>query len=397
MKIAIIGGGVVGGGVFEILQRHPSIEIVYLIVNDLDKPRDFPVPANCVVSSDINVVLNDDGVETVLEVMGGTDVAWEVIKTSLSRGRNVVTANKAIISKHMLEIDQILAAAEKRPFFLYEAAVCGGIPIINTFSRSMRGEIISSISGVMNGSTNWILDKMKKTGLAYKELLDEAKGLGYLEADPSADIFGWDARSKLCILVRIGFGLYLDESNVACAGIDQVRVADMEFATSRSCSVKLVAFAWEENGAVYAFVMPSIVPESSPLANLSGALNACCFEGKYSGTHILIGTGAGRYPTANSAVADILEIAKLREMHVSHGLEPFGSVNRGLRHNPDFKKAFYVRAPDTTVAECIVESFERHGIPALQENLVVRTDVCSYFSVRASLRDLPYEALLVML
>ena len=397
MKIGIIGGGVVGGGVVEILKRHPDIEIVYLVVKDVEKHRDFTIPSKCIVTSDIDALLNDDSVDTIVELMGGTDSAWDAIRTSLTRGRNVVTANKALISKNMHEIENILSLSIKRPFFLYEAAVCGGIPIINALLRSMRGDDILSIAGVMNGSTNWMLDRMEKTGDSYEQLLGEAKALGYLEADPSADILGWDARSKLCILARLGFGISLDEKQVACTGIDAVRSADMDFARARGKSIKLLASAWVRDGKVHAFVMPSLVEQSNALSRLEGAMNACYFEAKYSGSHTLIGSGAGRYPTANSVVSDILEISKLRDMQVAGGFEPFGVMERGLSFDPDFENRFYIRAKDGQAVEKIKRALTQQGVTFVEEAGVIQTEVSSYTRVKASLHDTSlYSAMLVV-
>ena len=395
MKIAVFGGGVVGGGVVQMLQRYSEIEIANIVVRDIHMKRDFDVPSECIVTSDIYAVLNDDTIDVVVEVMGGTDVAWEVIERSLSRGKHVVTANKALISKYMHEIEKILSSVD-RPFFLYEAAVCGGIPIVNAFLRSMRGDKIISMAGVMNGSTNWILDKMHRTGFSYEKLLGEAKELGYLEADPSADIQGWDARSKLCILARLAFGVVLDECEVPCIGIDSVRSADMDFADSHDCCVKLIASAWEQGGEVFAFVMPGMVRRDSQLARLVGPTNACNFEAQFSGSHTFIGSGAGRYPTANSVVSDILEIATLKKMKVSGGFEPFGSVPCRGKYNSDFKKAFYIRAESVGAAETILDTLSRVGISAVRDKEVVETGVCSYTLLRGALGESTYSALLVM-
>ena len=336
MRVAIFGGGTVGGGVCELLEKYyPEIQIVFLIVKNASRVRDFQVPKNCVLSSDPDVFWKAaQSVDVVVDAMGGLDLAWEVTSKCLSMGIAVVSGNKALISRKMAEIESIGGR------FLFEAAVCGGIPVINALLRGMRGDSISQISGVMNGSTNWMLDKMDRDSVSYESLLVEASKLGYLEADPSADILGWDTRSKLCILARICFGRTLNENEVVCRGINRVTAADIAFAKSLEMRIKLIGRAWIDNGTVHAFVCTTFVKETDALGNLSGATNCVSFDAKYSGHNVLTGSGAGRYPTANSVVADILS---LTEKPSGAKKNLFGDVQEPTKpFGRDFKAKFYI-------------------------------------------------------
>jgi homoserine dehydrogenase len=389
MRVAIIGGGTVGGGVVEMLARHSSeFQVVYIVVRNLSKSRDFLIPSGCTVTDDIALAMSDTSVDVVVELMGGTTTAWtEVVRKALLRGTHVVTGNKALISKYLVEIEDIVHTRSVQGAFLYEAAVCGGIPVVNAFLRGMAGEEIQSVFGVMNGSTNWMLDKMLKEGSSYEELLAEASGLGYLEADPAADIQGWDARSKLCILARIAFGVFVDESKVNCVGIDVVSQIDIQYAKSQHRTIRLVAKSWKDPNThkVHAFVMPALAPTDSAIHNLPGSGNCVAYTTKYSGTHAMLGSGAGRYPTANSVVADILEIPRNNSDAFVH---PFGTVaGTGAGFDPDFDASFYVR-----FSEDLEGVLVRSGISAnkVGDGSYV-TAPCSYKRLRESLAPIVGE------
>ena len=377
MKVAILGGGSVGGGVVELLANHINIQIEYLLVRDVNRKRDFEIPKTTKVVDDWNIIASDSSVDVVVELMGGTTLAWTIVKTCLEKRINVVTANKAMISKNMCEIENILASHETltAPAFMYEAAVCGGIPIINTFIRGMAGDEIKSVYGVMNGSTNWMLERMDKDGQTFDSLMVEAKTLGYLEADPSADICGWDARSKLCILARLAFGVQLDENDVICLGIDKVSLADVDYANKEGRKLRLIAKSYRDpnTGKVHAYVMPSMVSYNSMAGNLPGATNCVCFEARYSGSNALIGSGAGRYPTANSVVADILEIQRRGKQGYSHH---FGAVNQCSNDvfERDFLGQFYVRG-------CDEDEVKKSGMRFEQRGDVFTIGPCSYLDM----------------
>ncbi len=362
-----------GGGVVEILANHPTIRIEYLLVRDVCRARDFVIPEYTRVVDKWDLIGSDASVDVVVELMGGTTLAWSIVKACLEKGIHVVTANKAMISKYMTGIERILESGSTS-LFKYEAAVCGGIPIINTFIRGMAADEIRSVFGVMNGSTNWMLERMDKDKTPFENLLVEAKKLGYLEADPSADICGWDARSKLCILIRLAFGVCLNEDNVVCVGIDKVSLGDVDYANKHERKMRLIARAWKdtESGKVHAFVMPSMVRASSTAGNLPGATNCVCFEGKYSGLNSFVGSGAGRYPTANSVVADILDIGRNRNGNISHA---FGSLehNENIVFDPDFESSFYVRGSDQATLQIAGVEYEVN-----QDGKSLVTSKCSF-------------------
>ena len=227
----------------------------------------------------------------------------------------------------------------------------------------------------MNGSTNWMLERMDKDRVPFDKLMIEAKGLGYLEADPSADICGWDARSKLSILARLAFGVRLDENHVVCVGIDRVTLQDVEYAKAHDRRLRLIARAWLDSltGRVHACVMPSMVQANSTAGNLPGATNCVCFEAKYSGLNTIIGSGAGRYPTANSVVADILEIHRRGPgCGFSHH---FGSKYHcdKIVFERDFVSRFYIRGADVTKMETGGISYKPCGLHG-----EIETEMCSY-------------------
>ena len=398
MKIAIIGGGTVGGGVVEMLQRWPQMELKYLVVKDAKKVRVFEIPSTCSVLDNADTVLADDSIDMIVELMGGTDLAWDILRTALTKGKHVVTANKALISRRINEIESLLASMANPPFFLYEAAVCGGIPVINTFLRGMRGDEISAVRGVMNGSTNWMLDQMQSRGVGYADLLGEAKDLGFLEADPSADVLGWDARSKLCILARIAFGLFLNENDVFCEGIDKVGMTEIEMAKKLGKSIRLVANSWVESShnIVRAVVMPTMVPIEDPLGNLPGATNCIVAKAKNSLNHVMIGSGAGRYPTANSVVSDILAVDSLREIGARKGFHPFGQDQVSTRtFDSDFAGRFYLRAVSEDALKAIEGALTQKGIAfEVLESLVVLTGKTALKDVHAAIPTDSYAVIM---
>lgn len=340
LTLGLVGGGTVGGGIVEMLRSNPSIKFAKICVRDVSKKRDYEVPDGCSIVSDHNEVLNDPAIDVVVEVMGGTGLAKEVTLKALQSGKSVVSANKALISKHMNEIEA--AAAPSNPNggrFLYEAAVCGGIPIINTFLRGLAGDKINTLAGIMNGTTNFILTKMEKEGAGYGATLKEAQDLGFAEADPAADVEGWDARSKLVILVRLAFGIVLDEEQVPCTGISQISAEDFQYAKMAGKTIRILGSATgQPDGKVAAWVSPVLVPDTSPLAAILGPTNCVQVCSERLGISSYSGAGAGRYPTANSCVADILDLAAGKAP--SH---PYGGKVRGGTLADDYESEFYLR------------------------------------------------------
>lgn len=241
-----------------------DIEVAAMCVRDLSKKRDFDIPAGCTITDKYDDILKDDSIDMVVEVMGGTTDAKKVVYDSLKAGKDVVTANKALIAKHLPEIEELLnkvnEGRDKMVEFRYEAAVCGGIPVIRSMQSDFVGDEISMLSGIINGCTNFMLTSMDQGGLSYEDALAEASRLGYAEADPTLDVGGFDARSKLRILMRLAFGVEVNEDEISCRGITDLTKLDFEYAKMMGGTIKLIGVARKvSNNKVAAFVSPCYV------------------------------------------------------------------------------------------------------------------------------------------
>jgi homoserine dehydrogenase len=352
-RLGIFGGGTVGGGIVEILQRKADhfaavtgeekpFEVVSICVRDLSKKRDFDVPASCTVTDKYDDILKDDSIDMVIEVMGGTDDAKDVIYAALKSGKDVVTANKALIAKHLPDIQKILEdvnkGREKDVQFRYEAAVCGGIPIIRSLQSDFVGDDITMLSGIINGCTNYMLTAMDQGGFSYDESLAQAAELGYAEADPTLDVGGFDARSKLCILMRLAYGVQVNEEEIACRGITELTALDFKYAKLMGGTIKLIGVAKAVGGnKVAAFVSPCYVAGADALASVNGATNAIEVVSSNLVTSTFIGQGAGRYPTANSCISDIVALGKGDETP-----QPFNPISDKTFVN-NYESVFYIR------------------------------------------------------
>jgi homoserine dehydrogenase len=324
LSIGIFGGGVVGGGIVEILETKRehfeemtgrTLLVKKICVKDLDKPRDFALPEGCSITTDYDELLKDESLDILVEVMGGTTKAKDIVFQALKKGKNVVTANKALIAKCLPEIESLLTKvnADKETIveFRYEAAVCGGIPIIRSMQSDFVGDDISMLSGIINGCTNFMLTAMDKYGKSYDEALAEAADLGYAEADPTLDVGGFDARSKLKILMRLAYGVEVEEDEISCRGITELAKLDFEYAKMMGGTIKLIGVAKAvSKNKVAAFVSPCYVTADDSLSSVNGATNAIEIISKNLVASTFIGQGAGRYPTANSCVNDIVAVAK---------------------------------------------------------------------------------------
>ena len=316
ITLGIFGGGTVGGGVVEILSQQKAvfeaqgicIEIKKLCVRDTGKKRDFQLPEETIVVSDFSKILEDEEIDLVVECIGGTTKAKDIVFESIKKGKSVVTANKALISAYLSELEALLAQYPKAGFG-FEASVGGGIPIIHTLARDLVGDPIQKISGILNGTTNFILSKMEKEGADYAKTLKEAQDLGYAESDPTADIEGYDARSKIAILAKVAFGVVVEESSIFMKGISQITKEDFAYADLLGGTIKLLVVAEKKGNSFSIYVSPMIVPYSHNLAPIGGATNAVLIGSKYLSETVLVGQGAGRFPTANAIVSDILLIA----------------------------------------------------------------------------------------
>jgi homoserine dehydrogenase len=326
VKLGILGLGTVGTGTVKLLQdkdgRHPllqDIEIYRVGVRSLDKPRDVQLPEG-VITTDLEGIVNDPEIDIVVELMGGLEPARTLILKAIENGKHIVTANKAAVSRFGAEI--FTAANQAGVYVMLEAAVGGGIPVIQPLKQSLSVNKISAITGIVNGTTNYILTRMQTEGSDFADVLADAQKLGYAEADPTADVDGWDAGDKIAILASLGFGGRINREQVYCEGIRQVSKTDITYASKLGFVIKLLAIAQNvkqghsHNSLLSVRVHPTLVPQTHPLASINGVYNAILVEGEPIGQVMFFGPGAGEGATASAVSADILNlVANLKTNH----------------------------------------------------------------------------------
>lgn len=313
MKIALLGLGTVGRGVVEVIEANKEsidkragmpIEIKYVL--DL---RSFPGEAiNDIVVHDFDTIINDDEIEIVVEAMGGVEPAYSFAKASLQSGKSFVTSNKELVALHGPELLEI--ARTKNVNFLFEASVGGGIPIIRPLNQSLTADEICEITGILNGTTNFILTKMKNEGRAFEEVLKEAQELGYAEKNPEADVEGYDSCRKIAILSSLAFGEHVNFQDIPTEGITKITSEDMIYAEQMGCVIKLLGTCKKEEGRIFARVAPMLISKEHPLAMVNDVFNAIFVKGNVIGEVMFYGRGAGKLPTASAVVADIVDAAK---------------------------------------------------------------------------------------
>ena len=341
IRIGLVGCGVVGTGILELLRDNAAhiegrlgahIEVRHVVVSDLRKPRGAVVPRE-LVTTDPRRMLDDPDVDIVVEVMGGVEEAGAIVRGALERGKHVVTANKALLAEQGDELLQM--AEEKKVDLYYEAAVAGGIPVIRVLREALSSDRILSVRGIINGTSNYILSRMSDEGIDFAVALEAAQKAGYAEADPTLDISGGDACHKLAILTTLAFGARVHPRQIYTEGIAGLGAIDMEFASTFGYVIKPLAIARRtEGGALDLRVHPTLVRRKSPLASIQGALNAVLIEGEKVGPCLLSGLGAGAYPTAMSVVSDIVDVG--RNLLVgAHGRVPSRSYR--VQSLKDFK------------------------------------------------------------
>jgi homoserine dehydrogenase len=317
VRIGLAGCGVVGTGILQLLQDNAStiearlgapIDVVGIAVRDRGKARDPVVPEGLVTDDPLALARHED-VDIVVEVMGGVDLAGRVVREALEQGKHVVTANKALIAE---EGEALLEMAEARRVDLYfEAAVAGGIPIIRVLREALASDRIVALRGIVNGTSNYILSQMQSEGMEFAQALAEAQARGYAEADPTLDVNGGDACHKLAILATLAYGARVHPRQIHTEGIDVVTATDIAFAARFGYVIKPLAVARPTpGGALDLRVHPALVPESSVLSSIHGALNAVHLEGAMLGPCLMSGPGAGALPTAMSVVSDIVDVGR---------------------------------------------------------------------------------------
>lgn len=316
IKVGVIGLGTVGSGTAEILMKHAGslakkagAKIVLEKVCDrsLLNAKRLGIPKQK-VTQEWRELVEDPEIAIIVELVGGTKVAKEIVLEALRRGKHVVTANKALLALHGKEIFDL--AARQQASVCFEASVGGGIPILRSLREGYAANEIQSIFGIINGTCNYILSEMSEQGGDFNEVLKKAQELGYAESDPSFDVDGVDAAHKLSILISIGHGVYVPFEKIYVEGIRSISSLDIECGKRFGYVIKLLGIAKKTENKIEARVHPCMIPESSPLASVGDAFNAILVEGDYVGPGLLYGRGAGRNPTASAVVGDILEIAR---------------------------------------------------------------------------------------
>ena len=313
IKAAILGYGTVGSGVYNVIKSNShlvneragqDIEIKHVL--DL---RDFPGdPVESVLTHDFEDIINDDEVKIVIEVMGGINPAFDFTMRCLEEGKNVCTSNKELVAEHGLEL--MHTARENDVNYFFEASCGGGIPIIRALNDCLTADDIDEITGILNGTTNYILTEMTENGASFSKVLKEAQKMGYAERDPSADIDAHDPARKIAILSSIVFGSSVDYKDIYTEGIRQITAEDIKYASTLGYAIKLLAEAKRTEDGVRAYVAPFLVEPSHPLYSINGFINAVYVHGNMLGDAVFTGAGAGSLPTASAVVADAIDAAR---------------------------------------------------------------------------------------
>lgn len=371
INIAVLGYGTVGSGVVEVFGRNQEQisqnageEIYVKYILDL---RDFPGdPYEDRVVHDFNVILEDAGISVVCETMGGVGAAYQFTKQALAAGKSVCTSNKELVAKHGTEL--LALAAEKHCNYMFEASVGGGIPILRTIQTSLTAERIQAVTGILNGTTNYILSKMEKEHADYSEVLKQAQELGYAERNPEADVEGHDTCRKTAILAALATGKTVDCDMIHTEGITGITLADFEFASKKNRTIKLLASVKvQEDGKLLAMVAPFLLPMGHPLATVGDVFNAVLITGNMLGDTLYYGRGAGKLPTASAVAADVIDCAR------NQGRTVMGSWNEAkaqMADTAETESRFYVRT-DAAVAEAVEKAFCGKYDPAASEGTLL--------------------------
>ncbi|RXJ57970.1 homoserine dehydrogenase [Candidatus Marinarcus aquaticus] len=344
LKIAILGVGTVGSSVINILQENKEIitaragcEIVPAIgvVNNLNKKRNV----NIELTDDIDAVLNDDSIDLIVELMGGIEKPYEVVKKALAKQIPVVTANKALLAYHRYELQDL---AGDTPFE-YEASVAGGIPIVNALREGLSANHIESIKGIMNGTCNYMLTKMINEDVNYDEILKEAQELGYAEADPTFDVGGFDAAHKLLILASIAYGIDAKPEDILIEGIQNISSYDIEFAKEFNYTIKLLTIAKKVGSEIQLRVHPVFISNNEMIAKVDGVMNGVSVIGDKVGETMYYGPGAGGDATASAVIANIIDIARKGKGSPMLGFERSLKQNLTLASSDSIETNYYLR------------------------------------------------------
>ncbi len=376
INIGILGLGTVGGGTATVLQRNAeeierragrAINLLVASVRDLDKPRDIDASA-VELTLDSESIVNNAEVDIVVELIGGTDLARQLVMQAIENGKHVVTANKALIALHG---NEIFAAAQSQGVTVaFEAAVAGGIPIIKAIREGLAGNQIEWLAGIINGTGNFILSEMRDKGRDFESVLKEAQALGYAEADPTFDVEGIDAAHKLTILASIAFGVPLQFDKVFTEGISAIQGIDVEYASELGYRIKHLGIARRNAEGLEMRVHPTLIPHRRLLANVDGVMNAVLVQADAVGPTLYYGPGAGAEPTASAVVADLVDVVRALttdpENRVPHlAFQPAAITDIPILTMSQVETAFYLRMQvldQTGVLADITRIFSDHNI-----------------------------------
>jgi homoserine dehydrogenase len=350
VRIGLLGCGTVGGGVIQLLQANAEflasrvgapLQVVRVLVRQSAKDRVAELDRK-LITKDPEDILGDSNLDVVVEVMGGVDPARGYVERAIDHGQSVVTANKMLLATHGPAL--VDRAQAKGVDLAFEASVGGGIPIIRVLREAFASDWVTRLSGIVNGTCNFVLTRMQKDGLGFDEALREAQANGYAEADPTLDVDGHDAAHKLVVLAMLAFGARVDAEQVPTFGIRHVEAIDHVFARRFGYVIKHLAIGRDHEDAIELRVHPALVPRDATLANVGGVLNAIALEGRALGPCLLSGRGAGDMPTAVSVVADVLDVARNR-IHGTSGLTTKGIQLAARRLMPlaDVQTRYYLR------------------------------------------------------
>jgi len=347
--IGLMGLGVVGGGVADILinKRNTielmtgcSLEIKRVLVKSIDKKRSTGIPSE-LLTSDPYQILNDHGIDIIVELIGGEYDACKYIKDGISKGKHIVTANKEVIAKHGPELTRM--AAEHNIGLRYEASVGGGIPIINPFNHDLLANKVTAIHAIINGTTNYIVTRMAAEDVDFNTVLRQAQDLGYAEADPANDIEGVDAAYKLAILAGLAFHTEVHPGDIHCEGISKLAPRDFRYAQELGYAIKLLAIAKDEDHSIQVRVHPALIPEELLLAKVDGVFNAVQVEGDMIGRVIFYGRGAGSLPTASAVVADVIQLAQNIKLGFPPEQRPQSLQTKSITPISNISTRYYIR------------------------------------------------------
>lgn len=367
-KIAVLGYGTVGSGVVEVINTNfdsiakragDVVEVKHVL--DL---RDFPGdPIQEKIVHDIDIIINDPEIDVVVEVMGGVEPAFTFVKKALEAGKSVCTSNKALVAAHGSEL--LAMAKERKLNFMFEASVGGGIPIIRPLNQSLTADEITHITGILNGTTNYILTKMSRDGSSYEDVLKDAQALGYAERNPEADVEGFDACRKIAILTSLAFGSTVQFEEITTEGITNISTEDFMYAEQMGCVVKLLATSKKIDNKVYAITAPFMIDATHPLYNVNDVLNGIYINGNVIGDVMFFGAGAGKLPTASAVVADVVDCVKHKGKNV---MTIWSSEKLELGSTEDIRRDFFVRVKgnDTAAVRAIFGNVATITIPGLE-------------------------------